>query len=89
MALMATWQVFDATDVIISGALKGAGDTHFVMGWMLVCAFAFWLPLVFLVFRFHPTMPALWATMIAFVVVICAGTWIRWRRGPWRTIKLV
>ena len=89
MALMATWQVFDATDVIISGALKGAGDTHFVMGWMLVCAFAFWLPLVFLVFRFHPTMPALWATMIAFVVVICAGTWIRWRRGPWRSIKLV
>ena len=34
-------------------------------------------------------MPALWSTMIAYVVLICVGTWIRWRRGPWRSIKLV
>jgi hypothetical protein len=34
-------------------------------------------------------MPALWSTMIAYVALICIGTWIRWRHGPWRTIKLV
>ncbi len=88
-ALMIAWQCFDCADVVLSGALKGAGDTHFVMGWMLVCAFGFWLPLLFLVYWLHPTMPALWSTMIAYVVVICVGTWIRWRRGPWRSIKLV
>ena len=88
-SLMMAWQCFDCADVVLSGALKGAGDTHFVMGWMLVCAFGFWLPLLFLVYWLHPTMPALWSTMIAYVVVICVGTWIRWRRGPWRSIKLV
>ena len=88
-AMMAAWQVFDAADVIVSGALKGAGDTKFVMLWMMFGAFALWLPGVFVVRHVHNTMPALWATMIAYVVVLCAGTFIRWRCGAWRKIKLV
>ena len=89
LLLMAGWLLFDAADVILGGALKGAGDTKFVMVWALVCAFAVWLPLVFLVRHFHNTMPALWSTMIVYVVVICAGSVIRWRRGKWRKIRLV
>ncbi len=88
LALMAVWLLFDAADVIIGGALKGAGDTKFVMTWALVCAFFLWLPLVFLVRHFHNTMPALWSTMILYVVVIFAGSAIRWRRGKWRRIHL-
>ena len=87
--LMAAWQVFDAADVIISGALKGAGDTRFVMTWMLVNAFFWWLPLVWLVSRLHNTMPALWSTMVAYVAVMCVGSIVRWRRGAWRRIRLV
>ena len=87
--LMMAWQCFDCADVVLSGALKGAGDTHFVMIWMLLCSFGLWMPLLFLVYWLHPTMPALWSTMIAYVFVICVGTWFRWRRGPWRTIRLV
>ena len=83
LLIMAAWQVFDAADVIVSGALKGAGDTHFVMTWMLVTAFLFWLPLVFAVRHWHNTMPALWGTMVVYVVVICIGSFIRWRRGSW------
>jgi MATE family multidrug resistance protein len=89
LVLSITWQMFDAIDTVLSGALKGAGDTRFVMRWMLFSAFAVWLPLVFLVRRFHPTMPAFWATMVVYVAVICVGTLVRWRRGPWRRIKLV
>ena len=87
--LMAAWQVFDAADVILSGALKGAGDTRFVMVWMLITSFAVWMPLVFLVRHFHNTMPALWSTMVFFVVLISAGSLLRWRRGAWRRHRLV
>ena len=87
--LMAAWQMFDAADIIVSGALKGAGDTHFVMWWMTFCAFGLWLPLVCAVARWHNTMTALWGTMVVYVVVICAGTLARWYNGGWKRIKLV
>ena len=87
--LMAMWQVFDAADVIVSGALKGAGDTKFVMWWMLLIAFAMWMPLVWVVSRVHNTMPTLWGTMLLYVVVLCVGSLIRWRRGGWKRIRMV
>lgn len=87
--LMAAWQIFDAADVVVSGALKGAGDTSFVMWWMVAVAFGLWLPLVFIVRALHNTMPALWSTMVAYVVVICIGEIIRWRRGRWESIKVI
>ena len=86
---MAAWQVFDATDIIISGALKGAGDTKFVFWWMLIVAFGVWLPVVWIVARAGGGMAALWSTMVVYVVVICVGSLIRWRFGRWRRIKLV
>ncbi len=87
--IMAAWQCFDTADMVWSGALKGAGDTRFVMKWMLVCAFGFWLPLVFVTYTLSPTMPELWSTMVAYVVLICIGTWWRWRFGSWRRIRLL
>lgn len=86
--LMTLWQVFDAADVIVSGALKGGGDTKFVMWWMLVVAFLFWLPLVFVVRYFSNTMPALWSTMVIYVLVLCIGSVVRWRRGRWKMVQL-
>lgn len=89
VVLMAVWQVFDAADVVISGALKGAGDTAFVMWWMVFVAFGVWLPLVGVVRLVANTMPALWCTMVVYVVVIAAGSALRWRRGRWARHKLV
>ena len=86
--LMAAWQVFDSADVILSGALRGGGDTHFVMWWMLLNAFVLWLPAVWVLSRVNNTMPALWSSMVAYVAVICAGTIARWRGGKWKSIKV-
>ena len=89
LCLTSAWMLFDAADVILSGALKGAGDTKFVMAWMLLNAFGLWLPMVFVVRAVHDTMPALWGTMVVYVVVISVGSLVRWRRGKWRRIRLL
>jgi MATE family multidrug resistance protein len=82
------WMLFDAADIIVSGALKGAGDTRFVMMWMFVSSFLIWLPIVFLVAAVYNTITALWATQVLYVVVISAGTILRWRGGKWKNIRL-
>ena len=87
--MMAVWQFCDAAEVVLSGALKGAGDTRFVMVWMLVMAFPFWMPILFVTYALCPTMEALWATMIVYVFVFFAGTLLRWLKGPWRSLCLI
>jgi hypothetical protein len=47
------------------------------------------MPVVFMVAKFHNTMPALWATMVGYVLVIMSGTLIRWRRGRWAKIRVL
>ena len=87
--LMASWQMFDAADVVVSGSLKGAGDTRFVFWWMNFVAFGIWIPMVLVLSRWHNTMVSLWATMIVYVVILCAGTLVRWFRGNWKRIRVV
>ena len=89
LALMSLWLVFDATDIILSGALKGAGDTGFVMIWMLFCGFALWMPAVFAVRAWHNTMPILWSTLVIYVIILCIGSCWRWKHGAWRSIDIV
>jgi Na+-driven multidrug efflux pump len=56
---------------------------------MFISSFVIWLPVVFIVAKFHNTMPALWATMVGYVLVIMSGTLIRWRRGRWAKIQIL
>ena len=88
LTIMAGWLLFDALDVIVSGALKGAGDTKFVFLWMFVSSFVVWMPLVFLVMRFSGGMVELWFTMIVYVLVISVGSYIRWSLGGWKRIAI-
>ena len=88
LTIMSGWLLFDAADVILAGALKGAGDTRFVFVWMFVTAFCIWMPLVFLVKCRGGGMVDLWLTMIAYVFVISFGSYVRWRLGRWKRIRL-
>jgi len=89
MWLMLSWALFDAVSLVFSGALKGAGDTKFVMLALFVIAFGFWMPAVFLVLRFAPSITLLWLTM-PFYCGICALTCtVRFVCGRWRRLRLV
>ncbi|MDX2131499.1 MAG: MATE family efflux transporter [Planctomycetota bacterium] len=91
--LMATaaFQLFDAGAMIISGALRGAGDTVFpgvftvIASWVLIVGggFAF--------VEFAPSLGSLgpWIAAAGYITVLCIALLARFLSGRWKSIKVV
>lgn len=71
------------------GALRGVGDTKFVMWTQMACDLLFWMPLVVLIGAYHPTLEALWLTMPVYLGLVATILFFRWRSGAWRKISLL
>lgn len=86
---VAFYSIMDAVSLVFFGALKGAGDTWFIM-WVMcgacLCIFggteaAGWY--------FPGSLDALWviATAVATALAVCAA--LRFYYGPWRSLSLI
>lgn len=89
LALLASWQFFDSVCAVLDGALKGAGDTKFVMYCIAFVGFCLWLPAIFCILRWHPDIVSLWLTYPFYTGILATLFIGRWIRGRWKTIKLV
>ncbi len=87
----AAFQIFDAVAMTISGALRGAGDTHFIGvatvvaswtvmvggGWAMTAAFPQWGPV------------AAWVAAAAYIVVLSVLCAWRYRSGQWKSMTVL
>jgi MATE family multidrug resistance protein len=89
MAMMAAWGMFDAVSIIFSGALKGAGDTRFVMLYMLIFGWCVWLPAEIIVLTHGGSILSAWLILTIYILILAIGFFWRWQSGKWRTIKLI
>ena len=90
LILIAIYSIFDAMNIIFSGALKGAGDTRFTMWAAIVVAWIFFVPPVYMIieiFKKGVLLAWVWATfyIILIGIVFC---W-RFRKGKWKEIDLL
>lgn len=89
MLLMAAWGVFDTVNIVLSGALRGVGDTRFVMLYMLLMGWLFWIPgELWILLRGGGILEA-WRWLALYVAILSGGFALRWWRGQWRHIKLL
>ena len=89
MVLLSCWAAFDAVTLIMEGALKGAGDTRYVMLVQSIVSLLLWMPLVFAVMRLHPTIGWMWGTMPIYCGTCAVAILVRFLKGRWRKIRLV
>lgn len=87
--ILASWCMFDVVNVIAGGALKGAGDTKFVMYSCVLMGFLLWVPMILFVVKFCPSIVNLWLTLPLYVFLLAALLLHRWCRGRWRSIDLI
>lgn len=90
LAILCLWGGFDAVSLMLGGALRGAGDTRFVMILSSCLGWLFWIPGIFLLYRSPGvTVVSLWLFTTFYVALLAAGYFLRYRKGPWRTMVLV
>lgn len=90
LVMLAVWGVADATAIILSGALKGAGDTHFVMWFQSVVAWGFLvLGQLLIVLVFKGGFYLSWTWTLLYIVILGIGFALRFRNGRWKSIDLL
>ena len=90
LVLMACWGVMDAVNVIFAGALKGAGDTRFVLIYSTIMAWGVLVSGVLLVLLvFDGGLLSMWTWALFYVGMLALGYLIRFRSGKWKTIQVI
>lgn len=90
LRFVAAYCVLDGLIIVYTGALKGAGDTWFVMGnTLLGCLLWLVAPTLLLRATGLMTLNSLWAAFTAYILVLGATSWLRFRRGAWKRLRLV
>lgn len=89
LVMMAAWGLLDAVNLVLSGALKGAGDTRFVMTYFALMAWGLWLPVEFLILHLGGGILAAWLWIVIYVLATAVGFFWRWRSGRWKSISVI
>lgn len=83
------WALFDTWNIVLGGALKGAGDTRFVMCWVCGVALFLWLPLLFALYSLGYGIIALWMSIVGYVLLAGVGLLLRFLSGRWQRHQLI
>ena len=90
LAMLAIWGTADACAIIVSGALKGAGDTHFVMYFQSAAAWGFLvLGQLLIVLVFEAGVYISWAWTLLYIILLGIGFVLRFRSERWKSIDLL
>ena len=90
LRFVAFYSLFDAMNIVFAFALKGAGDTRFVMLMMValsLCVFV--LPAWGLLLVTTPSLYHLWVLATLFISLLGIAYYLRFRHGSWRHIRLI
>ena len=87
--LMTAWGLLDTVNIVFSGALKGAGDTRFVMFYMVLSSWILLVPVTLLLLHLGYGIIGLWVWLTVYVYLLAVGFWWRWRQGRWKSIRVI
>ena len=90
LRIMAFFISFDAMYFTFIGVLKGAGDTRFIM-WSIggVTLGAMVLPLTLVVEVLGWGLIACWVTLTIYVLSLFCVSFLRYRQGKWKSIRVI
>jgi MATE family multidrug resistance protein len=89
LRLIAVYQIFDAVNIVLRGALNGAGDTRFTMAVTLILAWGLFVPGSYLgAITLKLGVMGAWLGALTYLVTLGVIFFFRFRRGAWREIAI-
>jgi MATE family multidrug resistance protein len=90
LKIVAAYLFFDALYMVFSGALRGAGDTRFMMLAIgMVSPFCLVLPVYIGIEFFRITVTTAWLWVLVFISVLFLLSALRYRRGIWKKMLVI
>jgi MATE family multidrug resistance protein len=89
LRLAALYTLADSAQLVFTGALRGAGDTRWVMRASIGLHWIFSAIAIFLIRTIQADPVTVWIVFIAFVVGLGLVMFLRFRRGKWQQIELI
>jgi MATE family multidrug resistance protein len=89
LRLAALYTLADSAQLVFTGALRGAGDTRWVMRVSIGLHWLFSGIAIFLIRYIQADPVAVWLVFIAFVMGLGIVMFLRFRSGKWRQIELI
>ncbi len=90
LRFVAFYCLFDAAFIVFSSAVKGAGDTQFVMWMTLILSTAILVvPTYLAVAVFDWGIYATWFFISAYIAVMAIAFYFRFRSGKWKSMRVI
>ena len=90
LRFVAIYCVFDAMNIIFASAIKGAGDTRFVMLMILVLSVGLLvIPSYLTLVVFDRGIYLAWVFITAYIVILGFGFLFRFLGGKWKSMRVI
>jgi MATE family multidrug resistance protein len=89
LRLAAVYTLADSAQLVFAGALRGAGDTRWVMRASIGLHWIFSATAIVLIRVFRVSPVTVWLGFIGFVVVMGVAMFTRFRTGKWEHIEMI
>lgn len=90
LRFVAFYSFFDALTLVFSSAIKGAGDTRFVVSVIALLSFcALIAPTALIVLVLHWSMFAAWTVATCYISALGVVFYLRFRAGAWKTMHVI
>jgi MATE family multidrug resistance protein len=90
LRFVALFSFFDALNLVFSGAIKGAGDTRFIM-WTIaaLCLGVMILPTYIAIEVLDAGIYTAWSLATFYVCCLGMAFMLRYRQGKWRRMRVI
>jgi MATE family multidrug resistance protein len=89
LLFVAAYNLLDATQMILVGTLKGAGDTRFLLRVSLVLSILLGAFSYLSVHVWHLNVYGCWVLIVFWCLIAAVTYTVRYRQGKWRTMRVI